>query len=155
MKKLLGAVSLLCVAASPVFAQGRKASTASRVKGPSVAEAVQRVEREWVDAVKAGNLQQVSAVLADDWVGLGFGAGRETKQGFLEGVKSHRDTLESFEFGPMDVKVLGNVAVVQGSDVEKSTNNGKDSSGKYVWMDVFVKRGGRWVAIRSQDAKVD
>ena len=60
--------------------------------------------------------------------------------------------LESFEFGPMDVKVLGNVAVVQGSDTEKSTTNGKDSSGKWVWMDVFVKRGDKWVAVRSQSA---
>jgi hypothetical protein len=50
----------------------------------------------------------------------------------------------------MDVKVLGSVAVVQGSDTEKSTNDGKDSSGKYVWTDVFAKRDGKWVAVRSQ-----
>ena len=62
--------------------------------------------------------------------------------------------LESFDFGPMSVKVLGNVAVVQGSDTEKSTANGKDSSGKFVWMDVFAKREGKWVAVRSQSAMV-
>jgi hypothetical protein len=54
----------------------------------------------------------------------------------------------------MDVKVLGNVAIVQGSDTEKSTMNGKDTSGKWVWMDVFVKRDGKWVAVRSQAARV-
>jgi hypothetical protein len=54
----------------------------------------------------------------------------------------------------MDVKVLGDVTVVQGSDTERSVTNGKDSSGKWVWMDVFVKRGDTWVAVRSQSAMV-
>jgi hypothetical protein len=62
--------------------------------------------------------------------------------------------MESFEIGPMDVKVLGNVAVVQGSDTEKSSYKGKDTSGKWIWMDVFVKRDGKWVAVRSQDGMV-
>jgi hypothetical protein len=54
----------------------------------------------------------------------------------------------------MDVKVMGSVAVVQGSDTEKSTTKGKDTSGKWIWMDVFVKRDSKWVAVRSQSAKV-
>jgi hypothetical protein len=54
----------------------------------------------------------------------------------------------------MDVKVVGNVAIVQGSDVEKSTSGKRDTSGKWVWMDVFVKRDGKWQAVRSQSAKV-
>ena len=69
-------------------------------------------------------------------------------------VKSGSNKLETFEMGPMDVKVLGSVAVVQGSDTEKSTTDGKDTSGKFSWMDVFVKRDGKWVAVRSQLAKV-
>jgi hypothetical protein len=44
---------------------------------------------------------------------------------------------------------------VQGSDIEKSVLNGKDTSGKWVWMDVFVKRQGRWVAVRSQSATIN
>jgi hypothetical protein len=52
------------------------------------------------------------------------------------------------------VKVLGNVAVVQGTNTEKSTStNGKDSSGKYAWMDVFVRRDGKWVIVRSQSTE--
>ena len=55
----------------------------------------------------------------------------------------------------MDVKVLGNVAVVQGSDTDKSSYGGKDTSGKYVWTDVYVKRGGKWQAVRSHISKVE
>ena len=69
-------------------------------------------------------------------------------------MKSGKAKLVSFEFGPMDVKVLGSVAVVQGSNAEKSTTaDGKDSSGKYAWMDVFVRRDGKWVIVRSQSTE--
>ena len=44
--------------------------------------------------------------------------------------------------------------MVQGSDTEKSSYKGKDTSGKWIWMDVFVKRDGKWVAVRSQDGMV-
>ena len=58
------------------------------------------------------------------------------------------------ETGPIDVKILGNVAVAQGSDIEKSTTDGKDSNGKYVWTDVYAERGGKWQAVRSHVSKV-
>jgi hypothetical protein len=83
------------------------------------------------------------------------GAGsKEAKQNLRTSVKSGKDTPESVEYGPTDVKVLGSVAVVQGSDTEESVTNGKDSSGKYVWMHVFVKRDGKWVAVRSESTMV-
>ena len=54
----------------------------------------------------------------------------------------------------MKVRVFGNTAICAGSDTEKSTYKGKDSSGKYVWTDVFVNRNGKWRAVASQSAKV-
>lgn len=149
MKKLAGAVLFGCLCVGLVFAQEPKAS-----KGPSVSQAVKQLENDWSDAMKAGDTEKLGEILADDWTGIGNDGKKSTKQSYLADVKSGKSKLESFEFGPMDVKVLGNVAVVQGSDTEKSMTSGKDSSGKWVWMDVFVKRGDKWVALRSQAAMV-
>ena len=44
--------------------------------------------------------------------------------------------------------------IVTGSDVEKSSYKGKDTSGKYVWTDVFMMRGGRWQAVASHTTKL-
>jgi Domain of unknown function (DUF4440) len=85
---------------------------------------------------------------------LAFDGAKTTKKEFLNDVKSGTNKVESVEFGPMDVKVIGTVAVVQGSDTEKSSNKGKDTSGKWAWMDVFVNRDGKWQAVRSQSAMV-
>jgi ketosteroid isomerase-like protein len=146
MKKLVGAVLLVSACVGPAFAQAQKAPA----KGPSVAEGVKQLEHDWSDAMKAGDTDKLGQILADDWVGIGYDGSKETKQSYLAELKSGKSKLESFEFGPMDVKVLGSVAVVQGSDTEKSTTNGKDSSGKFAWMDVFAKRDGKWVAVRSE-----
>jgi hypothetical protein len=54
----------------------------------------------------------------------------------------------------MKVRVFGNTAIVTGGDTEKSTYKGKDSSGKYVWTDVFVNRNGKWQAVASESTKV-
>jgi ketosteroid isomerase-like protein len=154
MKKLAGAALLVCAFVGLMFAQTKKPTAATPAKGPSVSEAIKQLEHDWVAAAKAGDADKLGQILADDWAGIAYDGKKSTKQSIMADVKSGAQTLASFEFGPMDVKVLGSVAVVQGSDTEKSTTNGKDSSGKWVWMDVFVNRGGKWVAVRSQSAMV-
>jgi len=54
----------------------------------------------------------------------------------------------------MDVKVLGDVAVVQGTVTEKRTDRGQDTSGHGSWIDVFVKRKDKWVMVRSHSSLV-
>jgi ketosteroid isomerase-like protein len=150
MKKLTGAV-LLALACMGV---ARAQTPMTQAKGPSVEQTVMQLEHAWIDAVKAHDANKLGQILADDWVELDYDGTKETKPSMLADVKSGAEKIESFEFGPMDVKVLGSVAVVQGSDTEKSSSKGKDTSGKWVWMDVFVLRGGKWVAVRSQSAMV-
>jgi ketosteroid isomerase-like protein len=148
MTKLFGVFLLAGACLGPVYGQATK-STAS-----ATGEAVKQLERDWSEAQKAHDIDKLTQILADDWSGLGSDGARSTKKQFLDDVKSGVNKLESFEIGPMDVKVIGTIAVVQGSDTEKSTNKGKDTSGKWVWMDVFVNRDGKWQAVRSQSAMV-
>jgi ketosteroid isomerase-like protein len=152
MKKLIGAVLLVCACVGLVYAQTPKATAAA--KGPSISDSVKQLEHDWTNAAMANDADKVGTILADDWVGIGPDGATETKTAYLADIKSGASKLASFEFGPMAVKVIGSVAIVQGTDTEKSTSKGKDSSGKYVWMDVFANRGGKWQAVRSQVAMV-
>jgi uncharacterized protein (TIGR02246 family) len=146
MKNIFAVFLIAGCCFGPVYGQEKKA--------PSTSEAIKQLERDWTDAQKAGDIAKLGQMIADDWSGLGTDGNKSSKADFLENIKSGRSKITSFEFGPMDVKVLGNVAIVQGSDTEKSVTNGQDSSGKWVWMDVFVKRDGKWQAVRSQSAQV-
>jgi ketosteroid isomerase-like protein len=154
MKKLAGAVLLVCAFIGLAFAQTKTPPAKTPAKGPSVSDAVKQLEHDWTDGAMANDADKVGMVLADDWAGIGPDGAKETKTSYLADIKSGASKLTSFDFGPMTVMVIGSVAVVQGSDTEKSMGKGKDSSGKYVWMDVFAKRDGKWQAVRSQTAMV-
>jgi ketosteroid isomerase-like protein len=155
MKKLVGAILLACLTVGIVYAQTEKApAAAAKTAGPSASDSVKQLEHDWTDAMKAKDTDKLDQILADDWVSIGPDGAKATKKEFLASVKAGEYVLTSFDFGPMDVKVVGSIAIVQGSDTEKSTTKGKDSGGKYVWMDVFANRGGKWQAVRSQNAMV-
>lgn len=150
MRKLAWTILLVCACAG--LGTGPTRMAAADESG--VATHLKQLETDWVQAMKDGNTARLNEILADDWVGINDDGSKATKQNHVSDVKSGKLKMESFEMGPMEVKALGNVAVVQGSDTEKSTYDGKDYSGKYVWTDVYVKRGGKWQAVRSQIAKV-
>ena len=152
MKKLAGALLLICASVGIVYAQTMKPAAAPAT--PGVSATVKQLEHDWTDAMKAGDGDKVAAILADDWTSIGPDGAKETKTEFVAGIKSGEYKISSFEFGPMDVKIVGGVAIVQGTDTEKSVTKGKDSSGKFLWMDVFTKRGDKWVVVRSVDAMV-
>ncbi|HUK30385.1 MAG TPA: nuclear transport factor 2 family protein [Candidatus Acidoferrum sp.] len=153
MKKVLGAILLVCACVGLVYAQASK-TPAKAPAGPSISDSVKQLEHDWTDGMIAGDTDKIGAILADDWVSVGADGKTETKTAFLAEIKSGTSKMISFDFGPMTVKVVGSVAIVQGSDTEKSTDHGKDTSGKYIWMDVFANRNGKWQAVRSLDAMV-
>jgi ketosteroid isomerase-like protein len=152
MKKFAGALLLICASVGLVYAQTTK--PAAKPAGPSVSDSVKQLERDWSEAMKAKDADKLDQLIADDWTSIGPDGVKSTKKEYLASIKNGEFVLTSFEFGPMEVKVIGSTATVQGSDTEKSTTKGKDSSGKYVWMDVFANRGGKWQAVRSQVAMV-
>jgi ketosteroid isomerase-like protein len=150
MKKLVWTVLFTCVCAGLVWAQNPKSPS----NGASVADTLKQLEQDFGDAIKDVDIDKLNQILTDDWVSLGSSGRILTREGFLSDLKSGNHKLESFEIGPMDVKMLDNVAVVQGCVTEKRTDRGQDTSGKGSWMDVFVKRGDKWVIVRSHSSWV-
>ena len=146
MIKIFGVWLLVSACFRPVYGQEKKPAA------PAIGDIIKQLERDWTDAEKAQDIGKLSQIVADDWSGLSYDGVRTTKQQMLDDIKSGAMKVGTVEFGPMDVKVIGTVAVIQGSDTEKSSMNGKDTTGKWVWMDVFVKRNGKWQVVRSQSA---
>jgi ketosteroid isomerase-like protein len=122
-------------------------ATAKDVK--TIEQNVMKLEHDWTDALLKSDVATVGKILADDWVGVGpFGT--VTQAQYLADIKSGDNKMESQTVGEMKVRVFGDVAIVTGSDDEKSSYKGKDTSGHYVWTDAFVKRKGHWQAVASQ-----
>lgn len=119
-------------------------------EGERTAETLKQLEHDWADAEKAGDSDKLSRIVADDWIGVESDGRKFTKAQLIARVKSGTVKAMSVELGPMDVKVLGEAAIVQGSDIEKGTKDGRPTSVEINWMDVFAHRDGKWVCVRSQ-----
>jgi len=119
-----------------------------------VVETIKQFEQDMGDAMVARNIEKLNQIYADDWASIGSSGKIITKEDVLSDFKSGKHKLVSFENGPMDVQVLGNVAVVQASVNEKRIQDGKDISGRFVFMDLLEKRAGKWVVVRTLGARV-
>jgi len=151
MNGTVGALFAICIGAL-ALADARARTDTVGTEGESTADTVKQLERDWAFAAKAGDVDKVDRILGDDWIEFSNDGRKLTKEQFIASVKNGRVKVESIELGPLEVKVLGDVAVVQGSHVQKTTTNGRSTSAEVVWMDVFAKRDGKWVVVRSESA---
>ncbi len=117
-------------------------------------EAIRQLGRDMGDAMVAVDIDKLNQIYADDWASVGASGKIVTKESVLDNFKSGKDKLVSYELGPIDVQVLGDLAVAHGTVTEKRTRDGKDISGKGVYMDLLKKRAGKWVVVRSGGAMV-
>jgi ketosteroid isomerase-like protein len=154
VNKLAVAALFVCTCAGLAVAQPQAASAAAPAKASSVSQTIKQLEHDWEDAAKAGDADKMGALLADDWMRIAPDGKMETKKDALAGLKSGTSKVTADDPGPMDVKVMGKVAVVQGTSVEKSSANGKDTSGKYAWTDVLENVNGKWLVVRSEATPV-
>ncbi|HEY6578991.1 MAG TPA: nuclear transport factor 2 family protein [Rhizomicrobium sp.] len=112
------------------------------------------LEAAWSKAVVAKDVAALSSIVADDWTGQNDSGKLADKAQMIADMKAGKTTASSMTNRDEHVRVMGDMAIVQGADDEKSADNGKDTSGAFTWMDIFEKRGGKWVAIASQNSKV-
>jgi ketosteroid isomerase-like protein len=134
-------------------------SAAARVpeaqsQDPVVVATVKKFEKDVGDAMVAVDIDKINQTYADDWATIGSSGEIFTKEGLLSDFRSGKHKLVSFELGPIDAQVLGDVAVVQASVTEKRIQDGKDISGQFVFMDLLKKREGKWVIVRTLGARV-
>jgi ketosteroid isomerase-like protein len=122
---------------------------------PSAVKAIKQLEQDMGEAMVRVDLAKLGEIYADDFATVGSSGKVFTKKDLLADFESFHNKLESFENGPIDVQVFGNVAVAYGGVSEKRLRGGKDVSGNYVWMDLLENRNGKWVVVRTAGAKVD
>lgn len=136
----------LMVAAITLCVHGKSAKN-------SVEQTLIQMEEDWSQADVKQDAAALNRILADDWIGIDFEGTMLTKPQALKGIGSGSGSLQSTVLRDMKVRVYGNTAIITGTDTERGEYHGKDSSGKYLWTDVFVRRQGRWQAVSSQSTK--
>jgi ketosteroid isomerase-like protein len=112
-----------------------------------------RLERAYADALVKQDRAFLMRFYASDWRG-GNWMGFWTKSDMLKSVLNKRYKIESMTVRDLKVRVLGDTALVQGVSDEVTSVDGKNTSGKWGFTDVFARRDGQWVAIASQTSEI-
>lgn len=111
------------------------------------------LERALGRAMIARDTRTLSRIVGDDWLCQGA-SGISTKKSFVDDVATGKLVVRRFVLHDVHVRVMGNVAYLMAADDETSAYAGVDNSGTYNWLDVWQKRGGRWVSVATQITKV-
>jgi len=116
-------------------------------------QALMQIERDWAVASAANDAAAIDKLMAAEYVGNTDGRITPKKQAIAD-LKSGASKTSSAEASDLRVFVAGDAASVHGLWTETSTLNGKDMSGQYRFIDTFVKRDGRWVAVATFSTKL-
>ena len=144
----LAALLPISLALSAVLA---RPSAAAR---PASAEAqLVQLEQDYARALIRKDRAFLMQYYAPDWRG-GNWLGFWTRSTMIKAVIESRYVTKSMNLRDMSVKVIGSVGIVQGIDDEVTEVDGKNTSGKWSFTDVFAHRGGRWVLVASQTSKI-
>lgn len=95
----------------------------------------------------------IERVVAPDFIGY-YNGEKMDRNDYIRVITDGRVTFHSIRNHDVSVDYYGDTAVVQGFNDEVTSENGKRSAGTFQWTDVFVKRIGAWVIVRSQNNKV-
>jgi hypothetical protein len=124
-----------------------------------VAQHMIDMERKWAEGVCVDN-GVVAGLLAEDFQGTSTTGGRFTKADELKDEKSARTAhdcgLDGTGLDETRVRFFGDsVAVVYGSEhaVGKDKTQPKAKVCQ-IWTDTWLKRGGKWQIVASQDNRV-
>lgn len=112
-----------------------------------------RLEQAYAEALIRKDRAFLMRFYASDWRG-GNWMGFWTKSTMLKSVLGERYVVRSMEVRDLKVRLLGDVAIVQGVDEEVTSVDGKDTSGKWSFTDIFARRDGQWVAVASHTSEV-
>ena len=106
-------------------------------------------------ALIGGDVQELSRIFAEDYIQYDESGRASTKLDVIEKVSSGAIRFISMVSTGRDIRLLrDDVAIVHGSEDDEVEQGGKRFSVRYVYMDVVMKRNGKWQIVGSQLARL-
>jgi len=113
------------------------------------------IEQQWSDAYVKGDTAALKAIEADDCMTVEPDGTVITKAQDIKAVEDKTFVVKTATLTDLKVRSLGdNYGCVTGVTKLTGTEEGKDISGDYRFMDIFEKKAGKWQAIASQVTKI-
>ena len=108
------------------------------------------LEDRRIEAMVAGDVQALEEILADDLIYTHTTARLDTKASFIDAVKTGKSNYRSIDRKDVEVRDLGDTAVVTGHAKFHVGDNKFEAR----FIDVYAKRNGAWQMVAWQSTRV-
>src|SRR5215471_3322785 len=143
-------LKILVIASILVWCVPQVASARSDKQSKAEQE-LRALVQTWDQAYVKGDTATLDRLLADEFAFVG-GA---KKADYLASFKTRAaDAVRSAVSSDVEVQVYGETAVVIGVDFISGQNRGQSYDNKYLYMDVWVRRDGRWQCVKTYASAV-
>jgi len=139
MKKLIILIALTSVAA---LAQSKRT------------EMVKAAEKAWSDATCKGDKAALEKILLDELIYTHSNGESDSKKVFIDNLSNGTRTYHKVDYESMDVRDLGNTAVLSGVGKFDVTTRGQRSTAHLKFLHVFVFRNGQWQLAAHQSLRL-
>jgi uncharacterized protein (TIGR02246 family) len=106
-------------------------------------------------ALMAADVNALAQIFADDYVQYDPSGQPCTKQQVLDHLRTSAVRYPSIVSTGRRIRLFGDLAIVHGSENDMVETDGQSFRARYLYMDVVVKRNGRWQIVGSLLAKPD
>ena len=113
-------------------------------------KAVIATERQRFDAQVSKDVAVLDRVLADDLIYAHSNGTSDTKQSYIESIRSGKSRYEAVDVLEQKVRIYGSTAVIKGVCLIKT----QPSDLKLSYTDVYVKKNGQWQMVTWQSLKM-
>ena len=113
------------------------------------------LEQAWDAAFHRGDAKFIETLLAEEFIATYGDGARGDKAKELSLANDRRQQVDSSRLDEFIVKTFGNTAVVWFTQILVGPVNGKPTEVRYRYVDVWVNRGGRWLAVASQSTRLN
>jgi ketosteroid isomerase-like protein len=145
MKTILSILALLPVLFVIAAGQNPKPNSDGKVE-----QELRSLVRAWDDAYVKGDTATLDRLLASEFAFVGG----PKKSEYLSSFKSRSFMVESAVSTDIQVQVYGDTAVLTGLDTITGKNKDQTVVSKWLYMDVWIKRGGRWQCVKTYSMPV-
>jgi ketosteroid isomerase-like protein len=141
MRRLLMALALLSFLNFLALAQWADKHASDRAY-------IRQAESDWAESSVTNDVSLLERILADDFVGVEIDGSHYSRADAIKDFRTHPSDFASNHLNDVEVRFYGDAAVAQGSESWKKKDG---TTGKFVWTDTWIKRGGKWQIVAAED----
>jgi ketosteroid isomerase-like protein len=109
-----------------------------------------RLSNHWDQVIVAKQQKAIAENMADDFRIIDGHGNVENKTQFVAGVMDAKLTIDPYTVEDFEVRFYGDVALLSGRTLMTGTYDGEKFTSNYRYIDIYVKRDGRWKIVSVQ-----